>query len=654
MTQDFAAILSADGPLAATVPGFNPRREQIEMCEAVAEAMACGETLVVEAGTGIGKTFAYLVPALLAGRRIVISTGTRALQDQLFRRDLPVVTAALGCPAKVTLLKGRANYLCRHRLRLAGEGGMSRDLQRVSRWAQRTVSGDIAEAVELPEHASVWPQVTSTADNCLGQDCPELARCHVVKARRAALAADLVIVNHHLLLADLVLREEGFGELLPGADAVIVDEAHQLATTATQFFGVAIGSRQLTGLADDIVAEAVRIGHDLAAVSAATDALVKATRDLRLRLGNGVERIDWKTLPAGVPLDALREALEHNVEMLTEIADSSMGLERCRDRAAGLCERLDRWRASDAAGAVRWVDVLPRGFMLRLSPVDVASDLSVCLQARPASWIFTSATLAVGDDFSHFCAGLGLETPRTLRLESPFPFREHALLYLPEGLPQPAAADHTERTIEAALPVLAASGGSAFLLFTSHRALRKGAALLRERLGASPIYPVLVQGEAPRAELLRRFRLAGNAVLLGTGSFWEGVDVRGEALRVVLIDKLPFASPDDPVLKARLEAIRARGGNPFVEAQLPQAVIALKQGVGRLIRDAADTGVIMLCDPRIVTRSYGRALLASLPPMPRTRSLPDVTKFLAPDGDMGMMRADHENAAIVESPHRLP
>jgi ATP-dependent DNA helicase DinG len=508
---------------------------------------------------------------------------------------------------------------------------LRRALAQVSAWSERTVDGDVAGVTALAEDSPVWPQVTSTIDNCLGQDCPEYARCHVVLARREALAADIVVVNHPLLLADLVLKEEGFGELLPGADAVIVDEAHQFADTAARFFGVALGSRQLSSLADDVLAEVVRAGQDLRAFGAAADALVKAVRDLRLGFGHGAGRVDWEALPAaaGAALAELRDALALNTTQLAAVAGHTAGLDHCRGRATDLLGRLEQLLAGEGRGAVRWAEITARGFTLRVTPVDVATDLASCMAAQPASWIFTSATLALGDDFSHFCARLGLDDPRTLRLESPFPFRENALLYLPPGLPPPAAAEHTERVIEAALPVLAASGGSAFLLFTSYRALRRAAELLRARLGAAPPFPLLVQGDAPRDELLRRFRAAGNAVLLGTGSFWEGVDVRGDALRVVVIDKLPFAAPDDPVLKARLEAVRERGGNPFVEQQLPQAAIALKQGVGRLIRDAGDTGVVMLCDPRLTSRGYGRLLLASLPPMARTCDLDEVTAFLA-------------------------
>jgi ATP-dependent DNA helicase DinG len=623
--HDLGEIFGRGGPLARCVPGYAPRREQQLMAAAVRDALATLTNLVVEAGTGTGKTFAYLVPALLSGRRIVVSTGTRNLQDQLYSRDLPVVAAAIGRPVRVALLKGRANYLCEHRLTIARDGALTEELAHVIAWAGRTRTGDLAEVGDVPEDSPLWARLTSTADDCLGATCPEYADCHVVRARRAAQEADIVIVNHHLLLADLALKEEGFGELLPGAEAIIVDEAHQMPDVASQFFGVSVTQRQLAGLARDAGVEAMRAG--IGAVAGPADALVRVTRDARLALGLEARRLQWDALPgdASEALSDVARELGRFADALEAVAGVSAGLDACRRRASELTARLEVLLAGDDVDGLRWIEVFPQSFALHLTPIDAASSLGAAMAARACAWVFTSATLAVGEDFSHFARRMGLEEARTLRLDSPFDFARNAVLYLPPEMPDPAAPDYTRRVVAEAWPLVEAGEGRAFLLFTSYRALREAEAEIARR--HCP-FPVLVQGSAPRDELLRRFREAGNAVLLGTGSFWEGVDVRGPALSLVVIDKLPFASPGDPLLQARLAAIRARGGEPFRELQLPQAVIALKQGVGRLIRDIDDRGVLMLCDPRLRTRNYGGAFLGSLPPMRRTDSAEVACDFL--------------------------
>jgi ATP-dependent DNA helicase DinG len=626
--DDLDDLFGAHGPLAQRVAGYAPRREQRLMAAAVEDALRELTHLVVEAGTGTGKTFAYLVPALLSQRRVVISTGTRNLQDQLYSRDLPTVAAAIGRPVRVALLKGRANYLCEHRLALAADGAMTTDpaLARVVAWARITRTGDIAEAGGLAEDSPIWSRVTSTADDCLGATCPEYAQCHVVRARRAAQESDIVIVNHHLLLADLALKEEGFGELLPGADAVIVDEAHQIPEIATQFFGIAVTQRQLLGLARDTEAEAMRCGG-AGAVAGGTAALVRAAREARLVLGAEPRRVVWSRLgeECRVAFEGLGEALEVLTGDLDALVGASAGLDACRRRAVELSARLESVLGADDEQGLRWVEVFPQSFALHVTPLDAAGSLGAAMASRACAWVFTSATLAVGDDFSHFCGRVGLDDARALRLDSPFDFERNALLCMPEGLPDPAAPDYTRRVLNAAWPLLQASQGRAFLLFTSYRALREAEAELARR---DFPFPLLVQGSAPRDELLRRFRDLGNAVLLGTGSFWEGVDVRGPALSLVVIDKLPFASPGDPLLQARLAAVRASGGEPFMELQLPQAVIALKQGVGRLIRDVDDRGVMMLCDPRLRTRAYGSVFFASLPRMRRASSCEEAEDFL--------------------------
>jgi ATP-dependent DNA helicase DinG len=637
--HDYADLFGAEGPLATAIPGFATREEQIEMAEQVAMALRARGRLIVEAGTGTGKTFAYLVPALLSGRRVIVSTGTRNLQDQLFHRDLPTVARAIGRPVRVALLKGRANYLCIHRLELAEQQAAARGLRRevarglrkVREWAPVTRQGDIAELTQLSDSDPVWQWVTSTRDNCLGPECPSFDRCHVVQARREAQAADVVVVNHHLLMADLVLKEEGFGDLLPGADAIVIDEAHQLPEIAANFLGFAVSSRQLQALSRDVAAELLATGarHDVPATFAQT--LDRHLFDLQDALRGPRERIESREWSAHVveSIEQLQVMLSEFVASLGEAAKDSTAIAALRRRGAELASRLRMMVAQDEeAASVRWAQSTTHGVTLHYVPVDVAEQLGALVEGHTSAWICTSATLAVGDSFDHFMGRLGMREATTVRFGSPFSYERQTLLYLPRGLDPPSSPRHTEQVIDAALPVLQAAGGRAFLLFTSHRALRDAAEILLRRLGPTLPFPVLVQGDAPRESLLSKFREYGNAVLLGTSSFWEGVDVKGAALSVVVIDKLPFAAPDDPVLKARLDAIEQRGGSPFFEEQIPQAVIALKQGVGRLMRDPNDFGVVMLCDQRLRTRAYGRIFLESLPQMPRTERIEEVEEFL--------------------------
>ncbi len=633
MNESLSQLFGAEGALAQTLDGFAPRRQQQEMAEAVAHTLQSQGRLVVEAGTGTGKTFAYLIPTLLSGEKVIVSTGTKHLQDQLFHRDLPLVRKALKRDVTVALLKGRANYLCQHRMELAlAEGQFEsrravHELQLVREWSATTRSGDIAELSRVPERSSVWSQVTSTTDNCLGGECPQYADCYVVTARREAQEADVVVINHYLLFADMALKEEGFGELLPGAGAFVLDEAHQLPEVATQFFGTRLGSRQLINLARDLVLEHLREAGDMQSIPDAAAALEKASADLRLSLGRANQRLPWAAFrnrkEVASALESVRVQLDALSDWLEVAAPRGRGLENCWRRALGLRETLRALNAEAPEDHIQWAEVFTRGYAINLTPLEVADTLRERMQTFPCAWVFTSATLAVGDSFSHFVARMGLEEPDTLRLDSPFDYARRALLYLPNGLPEPNHPMYTQAVVDTAVKVLHASRGRAFLLFTSHRALQEAAQLLKDRID----YPLLVQGDIPRSELLDRFRSLGNAVLLGTGSFWEGVDVRGEALSCVLIDKLPFASPGEPVLQARIEALRARGGNPFMEYQVPSAVIALKQGIGRLIRDVHDSGVLVLCDPRITGKPYGRVFRASLPPMPGTRELADVQAF---------------------------
>jgi ATP-dependent DNA helicase DinG len=631
--MQIAEVLGPQGLLARAIDGFAYRAQQEEMAQAVAEAIEDRGLLVAEAGTGTGKTFAYLVPALLSGRKVVVSTGTRNLQDQLYLRDLPRLRSAMAAPARVALLKGRANYLCLQRMEgaLLDARGHRRELMRwliaVRDWAQHTRSGDIAELSAVPEDAAVWPLVTSTADNCLGQECPAWSRCHLVEARRRAQEADIVVVNHHLLCADLALKEEGFGELLPAADAFIIDEAHQLPDVASGFFGSSLSTRQLLELARDSEIEYRREAGDLAEIPAMLEQLAKSARDLRLEFGQGQRRGAWREV-VGQPaimaaLGECRERLDEVRSALEALHGRGKGLDACLLRCEQLCLRLEALQAEPAESEIRWFETHQHSLRLNSTPLDVAEPFQAQMQRRPAAWVFTSATLAVGDSFEHFLNQLGLGAALTRKWDSPFDYPHQALWFVPRGMPEPSDPGYTAAVVGLALPILEASAGRAFLLFTSHRALREAAELLAARCAL----PLLVQGSAPKAELLSRFVELGNAVLLGTASFWEGVDVRGEALSLVLIDKLPFAAPGDPVLQARLDAIRRRGGNPFTEYQVPQAAIALKQGAGRLIRDVSDRGVLVLCDPRILRRGYGQTLLDAMPPFARTRELENVLDF---------------------------
>lgn len=625
--------LGADGALASEVPGFAPRPQQQQMAAAVEQALSQGEALIVEAGTGTGKTFAYLVPALLSGLKVIVSTGTRHLQDQLFHRDLPTVRSALGVPLKAALLKGRANYLCHHRLLTArAEGRLSSraqvsQLENIHDWSGRTVSGDIAELSSIAEDAVIWSKVTSTADNCLGQQCEYLKDCCVIKARRHAQDADLVVINHHLLCADMVLKEEGFGELLPGAEAFIIDEAHQLPETAARFFGVQLSSRQLMELAQDSRNEFINETAELEGLPDIARELERAVAEVRLVMGEGEQRAPWARLTDNdklkQSLDELDAALAALTEALVELAERSRGLDVCHQRAVKLQALVKQTTREPPENHVHWFETWRQSFRINLTPLDVAENFSTQRQDLPIRWVFTSATLSVNGNFEHFARQLGLEAATSLQLDSPFDYQNNALFYLPNDLPEPNAPDFTDSMLDEAERIINAARGRTFLLFTSYRALHIAA----RRLQDSCDYPLLVQGRAPRNELLERFRELGNAVLLGTSSFWEGVDVRGEALSCVIIDKLPFASPGDPVWQARIDALKERGGNPFMEEQLPHAVITLKQGVGRLIRDMSDRGVLVLCDRRLVKKSYGRVFLNSLPDMRRTREFDDVKAF---------------------------
>ncbi|MBX9903587.1 MAG: ATP-dependent DNA helicase [Burkholderiales bacterium] len=610
------------------------------MAEEIQKIIKNQMVMVAEAGTGTGKTFAYLVPALLSGGKVIISTGTKTLQDQLFGRDIPTVRDALKVPVTVALLKGRANYVCHHHLERAKDDGRlpTRDdvmhLARIESFARITMTGDRADCTEVPENAGVWPLVTSTRDNCLGSQCTHYDKCFVMKARKQALEADVVVVNHHLFFADVMLREESVAELLPACNTVIFDEAHQLPETASLFFGQSVSTTQLLDLARDVRIEAATSAKDFPALPVAANALEKAARDLRLAFDDSGTRIPATALKQR---KQITEALADACDKLTMLAETlhsqaarSDGLQQCFERADALRGQLSGWREDSDAELVRWVEVFHQSVQFNATPLSIAEIFRKQVEAQAKAWVFTSATLSVNGDFKHYVNELGIESGQTASWASPFDFAKQGLLYVPQNLPDPNTPDYTAAVVEAALPVVEASRGRAFLLFTSLRAMREAHGLLQDEFKKRGWdYPLLVQGEGSRTELLQRFRSLGNAVLVGSQSFWEGVDVRGDALSVVMIDKLPFAPPDDPVLAARIAKINAEGRNAFMEYQLPRAVISLKQGAGRLIRDETDRGVLMICDPRLISKAYGKRIWRSLPPMTRTRDVADVTAFFA-------------------------
>lgn len=629
--SEIADLLGSDGPLAHSIPGFTARQAQQDMAQAVTQAFEDDSSLVVEAGTGTGKTFAYLVPALMSGKRVVVSTGTKNLQDQLFHRDLPRVRDALHVAVRTALLKGRANYLCLLRMkRASGLPGLRllRDrLSQIEEWARSTQIGDISELGQMDESDPLTRQITSTADNCLGSKCADFGACFVAKARRTAQAAELVVINHHLLFADFVLKEEGFGQILSGTDACIIDEAHQLPELAAAFFGERISTRQLQELSKDTQTEADNLA-DIAHVKEAAEVLASkasafesafAVLPGRMTLAEFMQRKSTREA-----VDGARDALEGLLEQIKPYEERSAEMAACVERAVNLVERCKLILEGTDPERVRWVEPAGRGGSLHATPILVAEGFKRMTATYPGAWVFTSATLAANQDFSHFTDQLGLDDARSLRLDSPFDFAAQARLYLPKGMPEPSDPAYADAVADAALPVIEASGGGVFVLCTSHKALRR----ISERLRTQIKFRLFVQGEDNRAALLQAFTDDGNGVLVGTSSFWEGVDVKGRALRVVIIDKLPFAAPGDPVFEAKLDAIRKAGGSPFSDFQLPQAIMTLRQGVGRLIRDVDDRGLLMLCDPRIRGKSYGKRVLTSLPKMPVLSELEPVQEWL--------------------------
>lgn len=630
MIDDFAP----DGALAQKIEGFKPREPQRLMAQAVSAAINNKQGLVVEAGTGTGKTYAYLAPALRSGKKVIISTGSKALQDQLYSRDLPKVATALKFKGKLALLKGRSNYLCIERLEqqsLSGGELASQslsDLVHLRNWSSMTEEGDISTCSVVAEDSHVWPLVTSTNDNCLGSDCPAYKDCFVVKARRKAMDADVVVVNHHLFMADMVVKESGFGELIPTADVMIFDEAHQIPDIASQYFGQQVTSRQLLDMAKDITIAYRTEVRDSGQLQKSADRLSQSTMDFRLALGEPGFRGNLRDVLNQPAIQRALLLLDDALELCYDVVKLSLGrsalLDAAFERATLYRNRLKRLKDVTIPGYSYWYECNSRHFVLALTPLSVTDKFSEMMADKPGAWIFTSATLSVNDRLHHFTERLGLDDAETLLLASPFDYANQALLCVPRFLPSPNERGGSRQLARMLRPVIEANKGRCFFLCTSHQMMRE----LAEEFRASMTLPVLVQGETSKGQLLAQFVEAGNALLVATSSFWEGVDVRGEALSCVIIDKLPFTSPDDPLLKARIEDCRLRGGDPFNEVQLPDAVITLKQGVGRLIRDTDDRGVMIICDNRLVMRPYGEVFLNSLPPTPRTRDLDRAIRFL--------------------------
>ncbi|WCE30548.1 ATP-dependent DNA helicase [Vibrio sp. SCSIO 43137] len=627
---------SADGALGKAIPGFQPRQAQLDMAEAVEKAIKAQSQLVVEAGTGTGKTFAYLVPALLSGKKAIISTGSKNLQEQLFHRDLPLMVDALGYYGQIALLKGRSNYLCLDRLSRQlveshtneADPTLLTQLVKVRSWSSETKTGDLGDCDDLAEDSPVISSITSTNDNCLGKDCPSYQDCFVLKARKRALDSDIVVVNHHLFMADLAIKETGFGELIPEADVFIFDEAHQIPDIASQYFGQSMSSRQIQDLAKDIEIGYRTEARDMRQLEKVANRLSQTAMDMRIVLGDTGFRGNWRDAVRSEPvqreISRLKDVLDLALEVLKLLLGRSQLLDTAFERATLIKSRLERVCDVSITGYSYWYETTPRHFSLHITPLTVADKFKEQLEIKQGAWIFTSATLSVSGDFAHFTRRLGLEPSQQFSLPSPFDYQSQARLCVPRYLPEPNSAGLAKKLVRMLAPVIEKNNGRCFFLCTSHNMMKELTEGFREALTV----PVLMQGETSKQKLLNEFMELGNALLVATGAFWEGIDVRGDTLSCVIIDKLPFTSPDDPLLKARIEDCRLSGGEPFSQVQLPDAVITLKQGVGRLIRDKRDKGALIICDNRLVTRDYGATFVQSLPAIPRTRNLTQISDFL--------------------------
>ena len=635
-TDDF---FSVNGPLNDCLEDYQLRTEQVEMAKSIIGTIKDKSSLVVEAGTGVGKTFAYLYPALLKGGKVVISTATKNLQDQLFFNDIPKIREALKISVKVNILKGRGNYICKLRMENTIQEGMffnkedAQHLHFIKAFSDNTDSGEVSEISEIPETSTIWPMVTSTKENCLGQDCEFYKECFLVKARKEALESEVLIVNHHLFFADFVLKDEELSEILPKANTIIFDEAHQIPLVASFFLGQFISSSQISNLIQDCQQGLKKYPDTIKVLDALSKDLQEIIFELKKIVSPFPARLNINNLKNYENFEKTYNSLIEKLELLgitlSKHSEENAELQKLFERSTELNIKFSSWLKKDNQNNIYWLEVFARTVQFNETPISISEQFNKFQEKSDSAWIFTSATLSINGSFDHFVKLLGLEKAITQYLQSPFNYSENAFLYVPKEIPDSKDELFNLVLVKKALPLLKASKGRAFVLATSLKSMEEIGALLKDELKKNEInYPVITQGEGPKSDLLQQFKKHGNAILIGSLSFWEGIDVRGPALSLVIIDKLPFQSPGDPVFESKIKLLSEEGINAFMSMQLPEAIIRLKQGVGRLIRDDNDKGVMVICDKRIIEKSYGIKIWKSLPPFKRTRNESAVINFL--------------------------
>ena len=628
-----------NGPLSNIIEGYQLRPSQVEMANMVDSALLKQESLIIEAGTGTGKTFAYLAPALMKGGKVIISTATKNLQDQLFNKDIPKIREALNIPVKVNLLKGRSNYLCQLRLEETARQDQfvneedGAHFEKIKKFNDHSKTGEISEVQGVPELASVWPMVTSTADHCLGQSCDFAKSCFFLKARKEALSAEIVIVNHHLFFADFVLKDEEVSEILPKANTIIFDEAHQLPDIASIFFGNNLSTNEILKLVQDIQALFEKIGKSKKKLATHSLQIIENINNLRALFPAQNHRLTYEKIQNFEDFTSFFQSINNILlkfdKFFSLIDDQSPEQKKIYERYSKVCEKLSPWLTKKNNNYVYWLDIFSKSIQLNMTPFSIAESFDKFKAENKMSWIYTSATLAVNESFNFFQSMMGLNQAKAKKLDSPFDFKNNACLYVPNNMPEPNSVLFTLSLIKKIYPLIQAAKGRTFILSTSLKAMSEISALLKNEFDERNInLPILTQGEDSKKILIDRFKSYGNAILIGSMSFWEGIDVRGSSLSLVIIDKLPFQSPGDPVFESKINRIKMQGENPFMTFQLPKAIITLKQGAGRLIRDEKDKGVLMICDPRIIDKPYGKRIWKSLPAFKRTRQEIDVTSFL--------------------------